>query len=131
LSAPAHPLGHSGIDGLHLEWEAALARLQQASGEAALAVALDALITSTEHHFGTEQAWMEASDFAPAACHAREHEGVLEVLREVQRRLAAGDTEVAQRLGAELPRWFELHATTMDAQLAQHLAGASVSAPPG
>jgi hemerythrin-like metal-binding protein len=122
LSAPRHPLGHAGIDGLHIEWEQALARLQDAQGEAALAAAVRGLIAATEHHFGTEEAWMRASGFAPADCHAREHAGVLEVVCEVQRRLEAGDTEVARRLGEELPRWFELHATTMDAQLAQHLA---------
>jgi hemerythrin-like metal-binding protein len=117
-------LGHAGIDELHVEWEQALARLQAAQDAVALGDAVRGLIVATEHHFGTEEAWMEASSFPPSACHAREHAGVLEVVLEVQRRLEAGDTEVARRLGEELPRWFELHATTMDAQLAQHLADA-------
>lgn len=121
MSAPLHPLGHAGIDGLHVEWEQALARLQAAQGPAELSDAVRGLIAATEHHFRTEEAWMKASAFPPADCHAREHAGVLEVVLEVQRRLDAGDTEVARRLGEELPRWFELHATTMDAQLAQHL----------
>lgn len=124
MSAPRHPLGHAGIDGLHVEWEQALARLQDAQDQAALADAMRGLIAATEHHFSTEEAWMQASSFPPADCHAREHAGVLEVVLEVQRRLQAGHTEVARRLGEELPRWFELHATTMDAQLAQHLAAA-------
>ena len=35
--------------------------------------------------------------------------------------LIDGDTEVAQRLAAEFPRWFDAHATGMDALLAEWL----------
>ena len=64
---------------------------------------------------------MVDSNFPACACHAREHETLLEVISEVRRRFDAGDSDIVQRLAEELPRWFEHHANTMDAALAVHL----------
>ncbi|MEG0821042.1 MAG: hemerythrin family protein [Burkholderiaceae bacterium] len=121
-SAPAGVvLGFAPIDALHEEWEQTLACLTHAQGAAATAAALRSLLAHLERHFGAEEAWMLESGFGAAACHAREHAQVIAVVAEVMRRFDAGDSELAARLVAELPRWFEVHASTMDAALAAHL----------
>jgi len=114
-------LGHAGIDQLHAEWDAVLAEMRLAQGRHAMATALRGLIDHLEHHFGAEEAWMRDSAFGPMGCHQREHSQVLEVVREVLRRFEAGDEEIAGRLAQELPHWFSVHASTMDAVLAEHL----------
>jgi len=48
---------------------------------------------------------------------------VLELMREVRRRVAEGDQAVGQRLAAELGPWFEHHAATMDTIVAEIGAG--------
>lgn len=114
-------LGWAPVDELHAEWDACLAALAAAQGREATAAALAALIEHSERHFGAEEAWMRESGFAAIGCHEREHAEVLAVVREVARRFEAGDDEIAPRLAAELPQWFELHAGRMDAAFVAHL----------
>ena len=106
------------IDALHLEFEALGARL--AAG-ADLPATLAALVEHVDRHFGTEERLMTETGCPMLGCHQREHAGVREVVVEVQRRLAAGEPEYAQRLAEALPEWFALHAGSMDAALAQFL----------
>jgi hemerythrin len=79
----------------------------------------DAFIAHTEAHFDQENRWMEAVDFP--GCHRAEHERVLVVLRDIRKRVAAGDLFFARRLMEELPAWFDNHTNGMDAALAFHL----------
>ena len=113
-------VGWPEIDALHVEFEQCVAELRGANDEL-----LDrALATLREHllrHFGAEEQWMAQSNFPVAGCHKREHDGVLEVLTEVQRRCAEGDRDVVRRLAEELPLWFEQHAQLMDGALADFL----------
>jgi len=84
----------------------------------------DLLVELHEHllrHCALEEQWMKDSDFPSCACHRQEHEMLLEVVAEVRRRFDAGDVEVVLTLAEELPRWFEIHANTMDAALAFYL----------
>ena len=114
-------LDFAPIDALHAEGEQTLACLEQANGRAATAAALSSLIAHIERHFGAEERWMSESGFGARQCHAREHAQVIEVVRDVMRRFEAGDDGIVVRLAAELPRWFELHASSMDAALAAQL----------
>jgi hemerythrin len=43
----------------------------------------------------------------------------MRLMREVRSRVASGDLEIGRALARELPEWFRLHASTMDAALAQ------------
>jgi hemerythrin-like metal-binding protein len=79
----------------------------------------DAFFAHTEAHFDQENRWMEAVNFP--ACHRAEHDRVLEVMREVRRRVKQGDTFLGHRLVEELHPWFDNHVDTMDAALAFHL----------
>lgn len=127
--APALALGYAPIDALHAEFEACVAAVDAASSSA-LPAALAALRAHLARHFGDEERWMSESDFPPLHCHKREHDKVLEVFAEVERRFAAGDEGIVRRLAAELPQWFALHATTMDAALVAWLgANAAIASP--
>jgi hemerythrin-like metal-binding protein len=113
-------IGWPGLDVLHAEFDAVVAELQIV-GEERHGRALVALHAHLLRHFGLEEQWMSEAGFPGLACHQREHQAVLTVLEEVTQRCADGDHEVVRRLAAELPRWFEIHANTMDAALAQFL----------
>jgi hemerythrin-like metal-binding protein len=118
-AAPAvGAVGYAPIDELHLEFERLAARL--AAGDD-LPATLEALLEHIDRHFGLEERLMTETGFPMLGCHAREHAGVREVVVEVRRRHAAGETEFAARLAEALPQWFALHAGSMDAALAQFL----------
>jgi hemerythrin len=115
-----HELGIVAMDDTHREFAALLNALDGVP-PACAAERLDALIRHTEIHFAQEDEWMEASGFPPLHCHRGEHERVLDVLREVHRRVLGGDASIMQSLLNELPLWFAHHAATMDAALASHI----------
>lgn len=127
--APAIPLGYAPIDALHAEFDACVAALTDAPAER-LPAALSALRAHVLRHFGDEERWMRESAFPAFDCHQREHDKVLDVLAEVERRFTEGDEEVVRRLAAELPNWFALHATTMDAALVAWLRTNSATTVP-
>lgn len=116
-------LGQPAMDATHRDFVGLLNRLDEAT-DAEMLARLDAFIAHTEEHFGQEEAWMEQAAFPPLACHRGEHENVLEVMREVRRRVAVGELHYARTLAAALAEWFPLHASTMDAMLAQFLQSA-------
>lgn len=132
-AAPVHVrhddifVGFKPIDELHKEFQAILDALNDPRegdhGEDLLALHEHLL-----RHFGDEECWMRESEFPAFDCHKREHDKVLDVLAEVERRYTEGDEEVVRRLAAELPNWFALHATTMDAALVAWLRANSATA---
>lgn len=114
------------MDDTHREFVDLLNGLQAARSGApgALRAALDAFVAHTEAHFAQEDAWMACIGFAAENCHAFQHQQVLEVVREVQRRLAAdaAEVELVDNLVPALAEWFPMHARSMDAALAQTMA---------
>ena len=121
-----YAVGVPSIDALHEECSALVEALAHALARGSdVQDALDALHEHLVRHFAHEESLMAATDFPPMACHQREHAAVLEVVAEVQKRYAAGDREPAARLDAAILEWFELHAGSMDAMLAQWLHAAA------
>jgi len=123
-------VGYEPMDDLHRQFRDLLIALASPDAGDYGATLLD-LHEHLLSHCAMEERWMTGSDFPSRACHRQEHEVLLEVVSEVRRRFDAGDVEVVQRLAAELPRWFEIHANTMDSALAIHLrdrAGEAVGA---
>jgi len=111
-------VGFAPMDAIHREFHHLLGALGEPGDQG------EKLLALHEHllrHCSQEERWMADSGFAACACHAREHETLLEVVSEVRRRFDAGDSDIVQSLAEELPRWFEQHANTMDAALAVHL----------
>ena len=108
------------MDDTHREFIGLLNRLADAPDNEMPEV-LDEFIKHTEAHFGQEQEWMEAMAFPPTECHVREHEGVLEIAREVRNRVAAGETGFAKVLARAVAEWFANHAASMDNVLALYM----------
>ncbi len=111
-------LGHAPMDAIHREFYDCMDALRGPRDRA------ESLLVLHEHllrHFAQEEHWMRETAFPACACHAREHEMALDVVAEVRRRHDAGDTEIVDRLAEELPQWFAVHASAMDAALAEYL----------
>jgi hemerythrin-like metal-binding protein len=113
-------LGVDAMDDTHRAFIRHLDALAEAEAAEMLKV-FDALYAHTVAHFEQEQRWMQQMPFPPIHCHAAEHEGVLDVMREVREHLENAHYEVGRVLAHELAGWFKDHAATMDAMLAQLL----------
>jgi hemerythrin len=112
------------IDRTHQEFVALLQQLEGSLQQGAFDVAaqLAQLLEHTHAHFAMEERWMAATGFGPDNCHARQHQMVLAVLREVHQHAAAqGNLEPARLMLPELFGWFEAHAQMMDAALIEHV----------
>ncbi|HQC96694.1 MAG TPA: hemerythrin domain-containing protein [Aquabacterium sp.] len=121
-------LNNAQMDRTHEEFVDLLAAANAALAgpDDALLAAFDTLTQHTVEHFGQEDRWMAATGFAPANCHAYQHQAVLAVMQECVKRARGGDGVEADfeplRLAVdELAIWFPQHAQSMDAALAQHL----------
>jgi hemerythrin len=121
-------VGHGAMDDTHHEFVEHLNRVATAP-DAELLARLDQFIAHTEAHFAQEEAWMAASDFPASACHLGDHQNVLEVSREVRRRVVAGELQYARTLAQALAEWFPLHAGSMDAVLALFLTKGADAVP--
>ncbi len=113
-------LGVSRMDDTHREFVAQLNALGE-SDDAQMLQVFDALYEHTLAHFEQENEWMRQIAFPPIHCHTAEHDGVLEVMREVRGHLLDGKHEVGRVLARELAEWFRGHAASMDAMLAHYL----------
>lgn len=108
------------MDQTHQEFVDLLSAVEHSDDDHLLAH-WDHLITHTEAHFGQEDAWMQATGFAPVNCHGTQHKVVLDVMREgavLGRNGRLGDV---RQMAHELGLWFPQHAQNMDASLALHL----------
>jgi hemerythrin-like metal-binding protein len=121
------------MDATHREFVQLLATLEAAAQAAERAgapttcrPALEALAQHTLAHFGQEERWMAQLGFEPQNCHQMQHDNVMKVLSEVQRRLGAEgdalDPEILPRLVQALADWFPTHALMLDAALAETMA---------
>lgn len=108
------------MDDTHREFVDLLAAVNAAPDDS-LVPLWSALIDHTDDHFGREDAWMLATQFASSNCHTLQHKVVLQVLREGLKRGEAGELAVVRQMARELVLWFPHHAQAMDASLALHL----------
>lgn len=113
-------LGVEVMDDTHRDFVRCLNALGAAS-DADMLTRFDELYAHTVEHFGQETEWMRSISFPPIHCHTAEHDGVLEVMREVRGHILDGKYEVGRVLAREVATWFQSHAATMDAMLAQVL----------
>jgi len=95
--------------------------LQEDDGDAGHA-AFERLLAHTVEHFGHEDRWMQATGFSPDNCHSRQHAVVLQTMRDVLHLAREGQPDPLGIVVRELAQWFPMHAQTMDAGLASHMA---------
>ena len=113
-------VGVDRMDDVHAEFAEVYNALARAT-DAGFVEALDRLIAHCEDHFAMENAWMAVTDFP--GCHRAEHDRVLSVISDIRRRALKGDLALGRQLVKEIPDWFAIHATGMDAALAFFLKG--------
>jgi hemerythrin len=90
------------------------------------------LIEHTREHFSAEDRLMVQCRFPALAEHRGEHARVLGELGRFAEQVQVGRTRMARAYIVEqLPRWFDLHAATMDSALAACRRGsARIAVPP-
>lgn len=115
-------LGLPFMDDTHREFVDLLATVVQAPDDDLLA-AWQTLIDHTDDHFGREDQWMRDTRFSSSNCHSTQHNVILQVMREGDKRGQAGEFGVVRQMAHELGIWFPQHAQSMDAALALHLRG--------
>ena len=113
-------LGESTMDDTHREFVVMLNAVG-AAPEGERVNRLDAFIKHTEAHFGQEERWMQEFAFPPLHCHQGEHANVLEIMREVRKRVAGGETHLGRTLAEAIAEWFPQHAGSMDAVLSLYM----------
>jgi len=110
------------MDQTHHEFVDLLCEVEAAldADTAALTATLATFVEHTDAHFAQEDRWMTSCGFAAENCHTFQHAHVMQVLREVQRRLVEdADVATVRLLVPELAQWFPSHAQNMDAPLAE------------
>lgn len=115
-------LGLPVMDDTHHEFVDLLAKVRNAPDDALLALWRE-LVAHTDDHFAREDRWMKDTGFSSANCHTTQHQVVLQVMREGDKRGTAGDLAVVRQMADELVTWFPMHTQAMDAALALHLRG--------
>jgi hemerythrin-like metal-binding protein len=113
----AHELGVVPMDDTHREF-VDLYNVLATADDAGFLGRFDALLAHTDAHFAQENLWMGESGFPPTAIHRGEHERVLAALRQVRGRVVRGEIAAGRDAIAQIPEWFDQHAATMDAALA-------------
>ena len=113
-------LNDERMDKTHEEFVAMLADLRSLPFRDQLPLYRE-LIRHTEEHFAQEERWMVTIGFTADNCHASQHNGILDTMRQVETHFLQGDMEIIDRMAAALAEWFPMHAASMDAGLAQHM----------
>lgn len=118
--SPELQLGDPRTDSTHEEFIVML----NATASAVATVQLlkyQELVEHTVEHFAQEERWMRACDIPEDFCHFTQHSGVLEVMKEVERRALLGETALIGQMLEALVEWFPGHAQSMDAGLVTYL----------
>ncbi len=112
--------GDARMDHTHREFAEQLSTLLATPAKDQLPL-YQAFVAHTVAHFAQEDRWMQATGFTASNCHTDQHAMILETMQAVVQHYQKGETEIISRMGEALAEWFDQHAQTMDAGLAQHL----------
>jgi hemerythrin-like metal-binding protein len=113
-------LGDARTDTTHQEFVALVNATTAAAPEEKLS-AYRSLLDHTVEHFAQEERWMSACGIQPDFCHFGQHNSVLEVMKEVERRAISGETDYIDNMIEALVEWFPMHASSMDTGLVSYL----------
>lgn len=83
--------------------------------------ALDALIAYVVDHFAHEEKEMEAKGYAGLAAHKAEHEALVGICGDLQKKFHAGEADVTEDTGALVKGWLDSHIPTFDMAYAEAL----------
>lgn len=89
----------------------------EATGGAARAIigsSLDALIAYVVGHFAHEEREMQAKGFGGYDHHKAEHEAMIGICADLQKKFHAGEAEVTEEVGQLVKGWLDSHIPTYD-----------------
>lgn len=85
--------------------------------------ALDALIAYVVEHFAHEAKEMDAKGYAGLAAHKAEHDALVGICADLQKKFHAGDMDVTEDTGAFVKSWLDTHIPAFDMPYAGALNG--------
>ena len=116
-----HLVGVDEMDSVHQEFTLIVNRLGETQDPAIFKSLFIQLLEHTQAHFALEEQFMEDTGFRGHKDHRAEHERVLKQMHYINEKVQAGKLDFGRAFVEDLPRWFDLHADTMDTALASHL----------
>ena len=122
-----HALGVAAMDETHRGFADLVNRLGNAPGGGEFRTLFAELVAHTAAHFAFEDRLMVETGFPALGEHRSEHDRVLGQMRQIAARVERGLLVMGREYVRELPRWFDLHAATMDSALAAHLKAKGVA----
>lgn len=113
-----------GVPAMDDSHKALLKQLEEAlvAPDERFAQAFLRLIAHIESDFREEESVMEEIDYPGIQGHQEQHARVLGALHHIAPRVIEGDFALGREAVELLPRWFQLHMTTMDTALAFAIA---------
>ncbi|GAB4255067.1 MAG: hypothetical protein Kow0065_02780 [Methylomicrobium sp.] len=84
------------------------------SDRSSIGAQLDDLIAFVVGHFAHEEKEMEAAGFGGLAAHKAEHDALVEVCADLQKKFHAGEADVTEEVGQMVKSWLEKHIPTFD-----------------
>lgn len=80
----------------------------------AIGAQLDDLISYVVGHFEHEEKEMEAAGFGGLAAHKAEHEALVGICADLQKKFHAGEADVTEEVGQMVKGWLDSHIPTFD-----------------
>ena len=113
-------VAHLALEPMHARFRELLDAFQ-ACDDRHCSAALTELRTHLVRQCQSEEGWMRLADHPGLERHKYEHDFWLDVVAEVQERVAQGDIPIARWLAVELSHWFEVHTRATDSALVDFL----------
>lgn len=84
------------------------------AARATIGSSLDALIAYVVGHFAHEEREMQAKDFGGYARHKEEHDALVGICADLQKKFHAGQADVTDEVGQMVKGWLDSHIPTYD-----------------
>ncbi len=84
------------------------------AARATIGASLDALIAYVVDHFAHEEKEMQAKGFGGYDRHKAEHEALIGICADLQKKFHAGQAEVTEEVGQMVKSWLDSHIPTYD-----------------
>lgn len=80
----------------------------------AIGAQLDDLIAYVVGHFAHEEREMQAKDFSNYGTHKAEHDALVTICADLQKKFHAGEADVTEEVGQMVKGWLDNHIPTFD-----------------
>ncbi len=117
-------IGIAAVDSEHRDLIASINSLEEQLSQGAtvnsIVAALGEIYALISAHFALEERYMRDTSYERLAPHKKDHESLLDELRDIMDRVEDEERYDQARLSAELDAWFTVHFRSHDAKLHHH-----------